>query len=270
LGMTSFQQSPLLPVDNAMTARAAADAPAAANILDVRDLAVAYGPVRAVRGVSFQVPRGAIVALLGANGAGKSSTLAAISGLVRPQAGEVLLDGFAITRAPTHVIVRRGVVHVPEGRAILATMSVEENLRLGAYWRGNDPAIGADLESMCRRFPILGERRLAAAGTLSGGEQQILGIARGLMARPRLLLLDEPSAGLSPVAAQALFREIVAIHADGVAIAMVEQNAQEALAIAGRGVILVDGRTLRTGPAAALAADPEVRRLFLGLTAATA
>jgi branched-chain amino acid transport system ATP-binding protein len=262
--MTSFQQSPLLPVDNAMTARAAADAPAAANILDVRDLAVAYGPVRAVRGVSFQVPRGAIVALLGANGAGKSSTLAAISGLVRPQAGEVLLDGFAITRAPTHVIVRRGVVHVPEGRAILATMSVEENLRLGAYWRGNDPAIGADLESMCRRFPILGERRLAAAGTLSGGEQQILGIARGLMARPRLLLLDEPSLGLAPLLVRQIFELITELRRGGLSILLVEQNARQALAIAQYAYVIERGRVALEGDARELAADPRVQAAYLG------
>jgi branched-chain amino acid transport system ATP-binding protein len=262
--MTSFQQSPLLPVDNAMTARAAADAPAAANILDVRDLAVAYGPVRAVRGVSFQVPRGAIVALLGANGAGKSSTLAAISGLVRPQAGEVLLDGFAITRAPTHVIVRRGVVHVPEGRAILATMSVEENLRLGAYWRGNDPAIGADLESMCRRFPILGERRLAAAGTLSGGEQQILGIARGLMARPRLLLLDEPSLGLAPLLVRQIFELITELRRGGLSILLVEQNARQALAIAQHAYVIERGRVTLAGDARELAADPRVQAAYLG------
>jgi branched-chain amino acid transport system ATP-binding protein len=262
--MTSFQQSPLLPVDNAMTARAAADAPAAANILDVRDLAVAYGPVRAVRGVSFQVPRGAIVALLGANGAGKSSTLAAISGLVRPQAGEVLLDGFAITRAPTHVIVRRGVVHVPEGRAILASMSVEENLRLGAYWRGNDPAIRADLESMCRRFPILGERRLAAAGTLSGGEQQMLGIARGLMARPRLLLLDEPSLGLAPLLVRQIFELITELRRGGLSILLVEQNARQGLAIAQYAYVIERGRVVLAGEARELAADPRVQAAYLG------
>jgi branched-chain amino acid transport system ATP-binding protein len=262
--MTSFRQSPLRPVDDAMTASAAAGAPAAANILDVRDLAVAYGPVRAVRGVSFQVPRGAIVALLGANGAGKSSTLAAISGLVRPQGGEVLLDGFAITRAPAHVIVRRGVVHVPEGRAILATMSVEENLRLGAYWRGNDPAIGADLESMCHRFPILGERRLAAAGTLSGGEQQMLGIARGLMARPRLLLLDEPSLGLAPLLVRQIFELITELRRGGLSILLVEQNARQALAIAQYAYVIERGRVALEGDARELAADPRVQAAYLG------
>ncbi len=247
-----------------MMVDSAAETPAAAHILEVRDLAVAYGQVRAVRGVSFQVPRGAIVALLGANGAGKSSTLAAISGLVRPQSGEVLLDGFAITRAPAHVIVRRGVVHVPEGRAILASMSVEENLRLGAYWRGNDPAIRADLESMCRRFPILGERRLAAAGTLSGGEQQMLGIARGLMARPRLLLLDEPSLGLAPLLVRQIFALITELRRGGLSILLVEQNARQALAIAQYAYVIERGRVVLAGEARELAADPRVQAAYLG------
>jgi branched-chain amino acid transport system ATP-binding protein len=241
-----------------------AESPATAHILEVRDLAVSYGQVRAVRGVSFQVPRGAIVALLGANGAGKSSTLAAISGLVRPQAGEVLLDGFAITREPAHVIVRRGVVHVPEGRAILATMSVEENLRLGAYWRGNDPAIKADLEGMFRRFPILGERRLAAAGTLSGGEQQMLGIARGLMARPRLLLLDEPSLGLAPLLVRQIFELITELRRGGLSILLVEQNARQGLAIAQYAYVIERGRVVLAGEARDLAADPRVQAAYLG------
>ncbi|MGI8914641.1 MAG: ABC transporter ATP-binding protein [Chloroflexota bacterium] len=230
----------------------------------MRDLTVAYGQVRAVRGVSLQVPRGAIVALLGANGAGKSSTLASISGLVRPQGGEVLLDGFPITRASTHVIVRRGVVHVPEGRAILASMTVEENLRLGAYWRAGDPAIGADLDDMYRRFSILGERRLADAGTLSGGEQQMLALARGLMARPRLLLLDEPSLGLAPLLVRQVFELIAELRRSGLSILLVEQNARQALAIAQHAYVMERGRVVLAGAAAALMADPRLQAAYLG------
>jgi branched-chain amino acid transport system ATP-binding protein len=242
----------------------AVEEPVRPTILDVRDLKVAYGQVQAVRGLSFQVPRGEIVAMLGANGAGKSSTLAAISGLVRPRGGEVLLDGFPITHASSHVVVRRGLVHVPEGRAILATMTVEENLRLGAYWRRNDPAIRSDIEAMCTRFPILGERRTAPAGTLSGGEQQMLAIARGLMARPRLLLLDEPSSGLAPLLVRRVFELILELRQTGLTILLVEQNARQALAIAQHAYVIERGRVVLAGPAAELAADPRVQAAYLG------
>jgi branched-chain amino acid transport system ATP-binding protein len=233
-------------------------------MLDVRDLHVTYGRVRAVRGLSFSVPRGAIVTLIGANGAGKSSTLAAISGLVRPRAGEVLLDGSPITRRPAHAVVRRGLVHVPEGRAILATLTVEENLRMGAYWRGNDRGIAGDLAAMYERFPILGERRRARAGTLSGGEQQLLALARGLMARPRLLLLDEPSLGLAPLLVRQIFQLIAGLRQAGLTILLVEQNARQALAVAQHAHVIERGRVVLEGAARELAADERVRAAYLG------
>lgn len=233
-------------------------------MLDVRDLSVTYGRVRAVRGVTFRVPRGEIVALLGPNGAGKSSTLAAISGLVQVQGGEVLLDGFPITRAPGHVLVRRGLVHVPQGRAILASMRVEENLLLGAYWRRNDRELASDIDSMYRRFPILAERRRAPAGTLAGGEQQLLALARGLLAHPRLLLLDEPSLGLSPTLQRPIFDLITDLRRNGLTVLLAEQNARRALAIAQRGLILEAGHLVLAGPAEELAADPRVQAAYLG------
>jgi branched-chain amino acid transport system ATP-binding protein len=235
-----------------------------ANVLDVRDLTVAYGQAHAVRGLSLTVPRGEIVALLGPNGAGKSSTLAALSGLIRPKGGEVLLDGFPITGAPAHVVVRRGLVHVPEGRAILATLSVEANLRLGAHWRGNDPAIPNELDDMCRRFPILGERRRAAAGTLSAGDQQLLALARGLMARPRLLLLDEPSLGLAPPLVRQLFALITELRQTGISVLLAEQNAWQALAIAQHAYVMERGRLVLAGTAAQVAADARMQAVLLG------
>ncbi len=234
------------------------------NILDVRDLAVAYGQTRAVRGLSFRVPRGEIVALLGPNGAGKSSTLAAISGLIRPKGGEVLLDGFPITGTPPHVVVRRGLVLVPEGRGILATLSVEENLRLGAYWRGNDPAVRADLDDMLRRVPILGERRRESAAALSAGEQQVLAIARGLMARPRLLLLDEPSLGLTPLLVRQVFELIAELRRTGLTVLLAEQNARQALAISQHAYVMERGRLVLAGTAEEMAADPRMQAVFLG------
>jgi branched-chain amino acid transport system ATP-binding protein len=236
----------------------------APNMLDVRDLAVAYGRAEAVRGVTFRVPRGEIVALLGPNGAGKSSTLTAIAGLTKAQGGEVLLDGFPITRAPGHVLVRRGLVYVPQGRAILATLSVEDNLLLGAYWRRNDRELTTDIDGMYRRFPILADHRRAAAGTLTAGEQQLLALARGLLARPRLLLLDEPSLGLAPAWERQLFELIADLRRNGLTVLLAEQNARRALAIAQHAVILEAGRLVLAGSAEELAADPRVRAAYLG------
>lgn len=247
----------------------AAPAPATSEaakgcILEVRDLEVSYGQVRAVRGLSLRVQRGEIVALIGANGAGKSSILAAIAGLVPPRAGDVLLDGFPISRLPAHQVVRRGLALVPEGRAILASMTVEENLRLGASWRPNDPGLAADLEGMYGRFPILRERRKAGAGTLSGGEQQLLALARGLMARPRLLLLDEPTRGLAPLLVGQVFDLLAELRQSGLTILLVEQHARQALEIAQHASVVERGRIALTGAAADLAADPRVRAAFLG------
>ena len=247
-----------------MTTTASADGSPTPNMLDVRELSVTYGRVRAVRGATFGVPRGEIVALLGPNGAGKSSTLAAISGLVQAQGGEVLLDGFPITRAPCHILVQRGLVHVPQGRAILASMSVEDNLLLGAYWRRQDRELATDMDSMYRRFPILAERRRAPAGTLSALEQQLLALARGLLSRPRLLLLDEPSLGLAPPLERQVFDLIADLRRNGLTVLLAEQNARRALAIAQHGVILEAGRMVLAGTAEELAADPRVQAAYLG------
>jgi branched-chain amino acid transport system ATP-binding protein len=240
------------------------DGSPAPNILDVRDLSVAYDRAEAVRGVTFRVPRGEIVALLGPNGAGKSSTLMAIAGLIKAQGGEVLLDGFPITRAPGHGLVRRGLVYVPQGRAIMATLSVEDNLLLGAYWRRNDRDLATDIDSMYRRFPLLAERRRAAAGMLSSGEQQLLALARGLLARPRLLLLDEPSLGLAPTWERQVFDIIADLRRNGLTVLLAEQNARRALAIAQHGAILEAGRLVLAGSAEELAADPRVQAAYLG------
>ncbi|HXT35988.1 MAG TPA: ABC transporter ATP-binding protein, partial [Chloroflexota bacterium] len=204
-------------------------------MLTCERLTVRYGPIEAVRQASFTVDEGQIVALIGANGAGKSSTLRALSGVRRPAGGTITFRGIDITHARPHEIVRLGLVQVPEGRAILATMSVRENLELGGYARSNKQALRRDIEEMYERFPILGARRALNAGQLSGGEQQMLAIARGLLARPRLLLLDEPSLGLAPQLIREVMRLIRRIRDDGATVLLVEQNARQALGVADRG-----------------------------------
>jgi branched-chain amino acid transport system ATP-binding protein len=235
-----------------------------APLLAVEGLYVNYGPVVAVRGVSFAVAQGEIVTLIGANGAGKTSTLEAVSGLVRPRAGRVRLDGQEVTRLSTAALVDHGVVLVPEGRAILARMTVLENLRLGGYRRQDRAGLERDVQHMLERFPILGQRRGQLAGSLSGGEQQQLALARGLLARPRLLLLDEPSMGLAPQIVRQIFRLVEQIRGEGVTILLVEQNARRALAIADRGYVLETGRIVLEGPASTLAADERVRAAYVG------
>jgi branched-chain amino acid transport system ATP-binding protein len=233
-------------------------------LLAVESLSVSYGPVAAVRGVSFVVAQGEIVTLIGANGAGKTSTLEAVAALVRPRAGRVRLDGQDVTRLSTAALVDRGVVLVPEGRAILAQMTVLENLRLGGYRRRDRPGLERDVHQMLERFPILGQRRGQLAGSLSGGEQQQLALARGLLARPRLLLLDEPSMGLAPQIVRQIFGIVEQIRGEGVTILLVEQNARRALAIADRGYVLETGRVVLEGPGSALAADERVRAAYVG------
>ncbi len=223
-------------------------------MLAVEDLVVRYGAIEAVRGISFEVAAGEVVALIGANGAGKSSTLAAISGLVRPAGGRVLLQGRDLTGAPPHQIVRAGISQVAEGRAILARMSVHENLLLG----GTDPNAGY------ARFPILAQRRALPAGNLSGGEQQMLAIARALLARPRVLLLDEPSLGLAPKMVATVFEVLAELQAGGTTMLLVEQNALRALRLADRAYVLELGRISLTGTGAALLRDPGVARAYLG------
>jgi branched-chain amino acid transport system ATP-binding protein len=232
-------------------------------VLEVRDLHVYYGEIHALKGVSFEVGQGEIVTLLGNNGAGKTTTLKTLSGLLAPRTGTVLLDGASILDVPAHQIVLRGITHVPEGRRIFNRLTVLENLEMGAYTR-NDRAIAEDMERIFGVFPRLKERHSQVAGTLSGGEQQMLAIGRALMARPRLLLLDEPSMGLAPVLVEQIFETVQTINRQGVTILLVEQNAAMALAIAQRGYVLETGAVALRGAASELAGNPEVRRAYLG------
>jgi ABC-type branched-subunit amino acid transport system ATPase component len=233
-------------------------------ILEVRDLSVSYGAVNAVRGASMRVARGEVVALIGANGAGKSTILNTLSGLIRPSSGIAVFDGLDLTVASPSAIVRRGLIQVPEGREILARQTVLENLELATWARRDGAAATREIEAAMKRFPILGERRALRAGTLSGGEQQMLAIARGLLARPRLLLLDEPSLGLAPQMVDEVFAAIAEIHKDGTTILLVEQNALRALAIADRAYVIETGQILMTGSGDELLHNPAVRRAYLG------
>ncbi|HET8542723.1 MAG TPA: ABC transporter ATP-binding protein [Anaeromyxobacter sp.] len=237
---------------------------AAAPLLEVRDLRVAYGHVEAVRGVSLAVPDAGFVTLIGPNGAGKTSLLSALAGLVRPAAGTVRLAGRDVTGVAAHAAVAAGISLVPEGRAILGRMTVEENLRLACELRRPRAEVGAAVEEQLRRFPILGARRAEPAGTLSGGEQQMLALARALVARPRILLLDEPSMGLSPLLVQQVFEMIRAIHGEGATVLLVEQNARLALSVSEHAYVLERGKVVFEGASAALAEDPRVRAAYLG------
>jgi len=234
------------------------------SLLEVRDLQVAYGHIEAVQGISFEVNAGEIRTLVGANGAGKSTTLLALSGLVKPKAGSIRFDGEELTTLKTHQIVERGLVQVAEGRAILTTLTVRENLELGAYRRKDRHAIAGDLERVLALFPRLEERIAALAGNLSGGEQQMLAIGRALLAKPRLLLLDEPSMGLAPIIVQDIFRKLREINADGLTIFLVEQNVKQALKIARHGYVLESGRIVLDGSGAALLNDPKVLAAYMG------
>ncbi len=233
-------------------------------MLDVRDLEVWYGEFQAVRGVSFQVAAGDLVAVIGANGAGKTSILRALMGLERPRRGSITLEGAPITHLPAHARARRGMVLVPEGRRILPEFTVEENLRLGAYAQAHGAAVARAMDEAFSLFPLLAERRAQPGRTLSGGEQQMLAIARALMARPRLLLLDEVSLGLMPAMVAQTFATIRGLHRQGVTILLVEQNARMALGVATRGYVLETGAIALEGTAAELAANPQVQRAYLG------
>ena len=233
-------------------------------MLEVRDLVATYGPVKALDGVSLSVPAGKITAVLGANGAGKTTLLRTVSGLVRPTSGQVLLEGQDITRTAVETMVRRGMAHVPEGRGVIAELTVEENLRLGRMFRGGDDE-QAELEEVYRLFPPLDSRRKRTAHTLSGGERQMLVVGRALLSKPKLLLLDEPSLGLAPLVVAQIFslvRELV--DTTGLAVLLVEQNAKSALGIADTGVVLNLGRVVATDDAATLAADEQLRHAYLG------
>ena len=239
-------------------------------LLRIEGIDVAYGKRRALDGVSLEVGDGEIVTLLGANGAGKSTTLRAISGLARPARGRIVYDGRDITRAAPDAIVARGIAHVPEARQIFPEFTVRENLLVGGHTRARPDEIRDGLERAGRLFPILAERTHQRAATLSGGEQQMLAIARALMARPRLLLLDEPSLGLAPLIVRDIFRVIREINATGVAILLVEQDARRALNVAARGYVLETGRIVVHGPSATLEEDPRIRQAYLGLGEARA
>jgi branched-chain amino acid transport system ATP-binding protein len=234
-------------------------------MLEVENLHVYYGEIHALKGISLRVAQGEIVALLGNNGAGKTTTLKTISGLLRPRTGRVLLEGQPIHDQVAHQIVARGVAHSPEGRKIFNRLTVSENLEMGAYLR-NDAAIRQDMDRIFELFPRLRERRQQTAGTLSGGEQQMLAMGRALMARPRILLLDEPSMGLAPILVEQIFETVADINRQGTTILLVEQNAAIALSVAHRGYVLETGSIALTGDAAELSEHPEVQRAYLGET----
>jgi len=233
-------------------------------MLTVKDLHVFYGAIHAVKGINFHLEQGEIVTLIGANGAGKSTILNTISGLLSARTGEVWFKNGEITRIPPQDIVGKGIIQVPEGRKIFATLTVMENLEVGAYSRSDRKGVEEDFEKMFARFPRLSERRNQMGGTLSGGEQQMLAIARGLMGSPNLLLLDEPSMGLAPILVEQIFDIIRDINQQGTSILLVEQNAQMALSIANRGYVLETGKVVLEGPAEELLEDPMVMAAYLG------
>ena len=232
-------------------------------ILSVEDLRVSYGRVEAVRGVSFAVEQGSLVTLVGANGAGKSSVINAVSGMLRPSGGRITFEGRDVTRTPAHKLVGRGLVQVPEGRQILATLTIEENLRMGAWHTGGTAQ--RSIDAMYDRFPVLAERRALPAGALSGGEQQMLAIARALVASPTVMLMDEPSMGLAPKIVDEVFRVIEEIRASGTTVVLVEQNARRALRAADHGYVLQSGEVVHSGPAAGLLADERIVEAYLGI-----
>jgi branched-chain amino acid transport system ATP-binding protein len=240
------------------------------SFLQVRNLTVAYGAIQAVRDVSFSVERGHVVSLIGSNGAGKTTTLRTISGLLRPVSGEVLFDGEPLHRLPAHEILTRGVAHSPEGRRLFGKMTVEENLRLGAYIRRGERGVAQDLDKVYSLFPVLGQRRQEKAGVFSGGEQQMLAIGRALMSRPKLLMLDEPSMGLSPIMTQKIFATVRELRAEGTTVLLVEQNALAALTLSQYAYVIDLGRTTLSGSGRDLLADPRVQAAYLGEGAATA
>ncbi len=235
-----------------------------AAILEVKGLRVAYGAIEALHGIDLEVPAGEVVALIGANGAGKTTTLRAVSKMIRPSAGTVRFLGEDVTGLASHRLVARGMAHAPEGRGIFLNLTVGENLALGAYLRRDKGGIARDAERAYALFPILAERRAQVAGTLSGGEQQMLAVARALMSRPKLMLLDEPSLGLAPQVVERIFGVLRDVNRDGVALLLVEQNAHKALQLAHRAYVLETGAIAMQGTGKQLLASPEVRKAYLG------
>lgn len=234
-------------------------------LLKITELTSHYGPIQALHGISLEVHQGELVAIVGANGAGKTTLLLTLSGVQRASGGSISFDSLDISRMPSHKIVQSGICHVPEGRQVFAPLGVEDNLKLGAYrWRNDKTGLNRELEKIYQLFPILKEKRKQTAGTLSGGQQQMLAIGRALLGRPRLLLLDEPSMGLAPLLVEEIFRVIQELNDNGVTVLLVEQNANAALAIADRGYVLETGKVILSANADELLADEAVRKAYLG------
>lgn len=233
-------------------------------MLEVKDLQVYYGMIQAIKGISFEVNAGEIIALIGANGAGKTTTLHTITGLLSPKAGSVIFEGQDITKTPAHKIVGLGMAHVPEGRRVFAQLTVYQNLKMGAYTRKDKTEIDQMLETVYRRFPRLEERKNQIAGTLSGGEQQMLAMGRALMSKPKLVLMDEPSMGLSPILVNEIFDIIRSLNKAGTTVLLVEQNAKKALAVADRAYVLETGRIVQSGDAKVLMNDESIKKAYLG------
>ena len=233
-------------------------------LLEVEDLKVAYGKIQAVKGISFSVDAGEVVTLIGTNGAGKTTTLRTLSGLLKPVGGQIKFEGKSLKKIPAHKIVSLGLAHSPEGRHIFPRMTIEDNLRLGAFLRSDRAGIDKDIQRAYDLFPILGERRKQAAGTLSGGEQQMLAMGRALMSQPKLLMLDEPSMGLSPIMMQKIMSTVRELQERGTTILLVEQNAQAALSLAQRGYVMETGKIVLADTGSALLANEDVRKAYLG------
>ena len=233
-------------------------------LLEVQDIQVYYGMIQALKGVSFSVNEGEVIALIGANGAGKTTTLHTVTGLLRAKSGHIIYDGQDITKVPPHKIVTMGMAHVPEGRRVFANMTVLQNLKMGAFTRSDKNEIDATIEKVYKRFPRLKERQNQTAGTLSGGEQQMLAMGRALMSQPKIILMDEPSMGLSPLLVKEIFTMIQELHESGITILLVEQNAKMALAVSDRAYVLETGTISMEGAAADLAEDDRVRKAYLG------
>ncbi|HJD42607.1 MAG TPA: ABC transporter ATP-binding protein [Candidatus Mediterraneibacter quadrami] len=233
-------------------------------MLEIKDLEVYYGVIQAIKGISFEVNQGEVIALIGANGAGKTTTLHTITGLISPKKGSVVFEGKDITKVPAHRIVSMGMAHVPEGRRVFAELSVYENLKMGAYTRSDKNEIEESLANVYKRFPRLEERKNQMAGTLSGGEQQMLAMGRALMSRPKIILMDEPSMGLSPILVNEIFDIIRSVSESGTTVLLVEQNAKKALAIADRAYVLETGRITMSGNAKDLLEDDSIKKAYLG------
>ena len=234
------------------------------SMLEVKDLQVYYGVIQALKGISFHVEQGEVIALIGANGAGKTTTLQTLTGIIPAKAGSIMFGGKDLTKTPAHKIVEMGMAHVPEGRRVFANLSVYENLKLGAYTRKDKNEIAQSLEMVYESFPRLKERRNQSAGTLSGGEQQMLAMGRALMSKPRIILMDEPSMGLSPIFVDEIFKIIQQVSAAGTTVLLVEQNAKKALSIADRAYVLETGKIVLSGDAKELLEDDSIKKAYLG------